>query len=183
MPQNLCALIPDNVSDAEASFTVVSAVGLQAVRLSNPTFSETYLVIGLGLIGLLTSQILKANGCQVLAYDLDYKKCEIAKKLGIKSYFLKDPFDIVSICEKYTAGHGIDGVIITASTILSSPIEIAAKVSRRKGRIILVGVTGLDINRDWFYKKNYLFQVSCSYGPDRYDKIIKLVKKSILKDW
>ena len=170
VPKNLCALIPNNVRDEEASFTVVSAVGLQAVRLSNPTFSETYLVIGLGLIGLLTAQILKANGCQVLAYDLDHKKCEIAKKLGINAYFLKDPFDIISICDKYTSGNGIDGVIITASTNLSSPIEIAAKVSRRKGRIILVGVTGLDINRDWFYKKELSFQVSCSYGPDRYDK-------------
>ena len=169
VPQNLCAKIPNDVSDSQAAFTVVSAVGLQAIRLSNPTFSETHLVIGLGLIGLLTAQILKANGCQVLAYDLDDKKCEIANKLGIDSYCLKDPYDILPICEKYSSGNGIDGVIVTASAQSTSPIEIAAKVSRKKGRIILVGVTGLDIKREWFYKKELSFQVSCSYGPDRYD--------------
>ncbi len=170
VPQNLCAIIPEEIKDADAAFAVLSSVGLQAVRLAKPEFSETFLVIGLGLIGLLTVQILKANGCKVLAYDIDASKCEIAKKLGINAESFINKTDAINWCIEENGTKGIDGVIITASTDSTSPVEIAASVSRKKGRIILVGVTGLDIKRDWFYKKELSFQVSCSYGSERYDE-------------
>ena len=170
IPQNLCAKVPDALSDDDAAFAVLSSIGLQAVRLAKPEFSETFLVIGLGLIGLLTAQILKANGCRVLAYDIDASKCKIARQLGITTLNFTKAKVAIDWCISENHGKGIDGVIITASTDSTSPVEIAANVSRKRGRIILVGVTGLDIKRDWFYKKELTFQVSCSYGSERYDE-------------
>ena len=170
VPQNLCALIPHNVEDEQAVFTVISSIGLQGIRLSNPTFGETFLVSGMGLLGLLTSQILIAHGCNVLGLDTENEKCVLAKSLGIECLHLKDGVDPISWCNKKTKGIGIDAAIITASTKSSSPIHIAAESCRKRGRIVLVGVTGLELKRDLFYKKEISFQVSCSYGPGRYDK-------------
>ena len=170
VPQNLCALIPQNVADEQAVFTVIGSIGLQGIRLSNPTFGETFLVSGMGLLGLLTSQILKAHGCIVLGLDTDNEKCKVAEKLDIECLHLKDGVDPISWCNKKTKGIGVDAAIITASTKSSSPIDIAAESCRKRGRIVLVGVTGLELKRDLFYKKELSFQVSCSYGPGRYDK-------------
>ena len=167
--ENLCAKIPENVEDEQACFTVLASIGLQGIRLANPTFGETILVSGLGLIGLLTCQLLKANGCEVLAIDPDLKKCELANSFGIETFHLKENTDALSWCYQKTSGVGLDAVIVTASTKSNQPIELAAKVSRKRGRIILVGVIGLDLKRDLFYKKELTFQVSCSYGPGRYD--------------
>ena len=166
---HLCSRIPANVSDECASFTVLGAIGLQGIRLIQPTLGETFLVSGLGLIGLLTAQLLVAHGCCVLGIDPDGDKCELAESLSIKSLNLSSGRDPVAWCLDQTDGIGVDGAVITAATSSTEPVHVAAKACRQRGRIVLVGVTGLDLRRDLFYKKELSFQVSCSYGPGRYD--------------
>lgn len=168
VPKNLVARIPDNVTFEEASFTVVGAIGLQGIRLVNPTMGETVVVVGLGLIGLITAELLIANGCEVIGFDFDPKKVSIANEKGIKAFLSRDT-DVVKTVESITGGVGADAVIITASTKSNEVISQAAQMSRKKGRIVLVGVIGLDIQRADFFKKELSFQVSCSYGPGRYD--------------
>lgn len=169
VPENLCAKIPDNVEYDTASFTVVSSIGLQGIRLAKPTLGETFVVIGLGLIGLLTVQLLRSHGCKVIATDYDQNKVDIAKKFGAEAINISEGIDPVEHVNMYTNGKGADGVIITASTASSDPVSQAANMSRKRGRIIMVGVTGLELNRSEFYEKELTFQVSCSYGPGRYD--------------
>jgi predicted dehydrogenase/threonine dehydrogenase-like Zn-dependent dehydrogenase len=169
IPKNLVAKVPDNVTDEEAAFTVIGSIGLQGIRLCNPSFGETVVVTGLGLIGLLTSQILLANGCRVVGIDIDTDKCALAEKLGIITINPSSGSDPVKSVMEFTEGVGADAIIITASAKSSDIISQAAKMSRKRGRIILVGVIGLNINRADFYEKELTFQVSCSYGPGRYD--------------
>lgn len=169
VPKNLCAKIPDAVSYDEAAFTVIGAIGLQGIRLINPTFGETIVVTGLGLIGLISAELLTANGCRVIGFDHDLKKVMLAREKGIDAYTV-DTTDAVKTVEQLTNGIGADGVLITASTKSNSVISEAAQMCRKKGRIVLVGVVGLDINRADFFKKELSFQVSCSYGPGRYDE-------------
>ena len=169
IPENLVARIPDNVSYSEASFTIIGAIGLQGIRLLNPTMGETVVVIGLGLIGLITAELLIANGCDVIGFDYDQSKVDIATAKGIKAINLSAGADQVKIVEEHTNGVGADGVIITASNKTNDIISNSAKMSRKRGRIVLVGVIGLDISRADFYEKELTFQVSCSYGPGRYD--------------
>jgi len=170
VPQNLVAAIPDNVSDEEAAFTVIGAIGLQGIRLCSPTLGETIVVVGLGLIGLITAELLVANGCKVIGIDLDENKVNIAKQKGIIGINPKDGTDVVKYVTQVTGGIGADGVIITASAKNNDIIKQAAHMSRKRGRIVLVGVIGLDISRADFYEKELTFQVSCSYGPGRYDE-------------
>ncbi|QNI57187.1 oxidoreductase / NAD-binding Rossmann fold family protein [Synechococcus sp. BIOS-U3-1] len=165
----LCAVIPTEVSDEAAAFTVLSSIGLQGTRLANPTLGETFVVSGLGLIGLLTGQLLAAQGCRVLGLDPDPSKCALAETLGIMALHLSSGVDPVAWCLDHTAGIGVDGVLITAATSSTEPVHVAAGACRQRGRIVLVGVTGLELRRDLFYKKELSFQVSCSYGPGRYD--------------
>jgi predicted dehydrogenase/threonine dehydrogenase-like Zn-dependent dehydrogenase len=169
VPKNLVAHIPENVSDEEASFTVIGSIGLQGIRLLNPTLGETVVVTGLGLIGLLTAQMLVANGCQVIGVDIDESKLLMAKNMGVIPF---NPItgDIVKFVENFTNGIGADGVVITASAKNNEIISQAARMSRKRGRIILVGVIGLELSRAEFYEKELTFQVSCSYGPGRYDE-------------
>ncbi|CAM4197476.1 dehydrogenase [Cytophagaceae bacterium 50C-KIRBA] len=169
IPQNLVAKIPDNVSDEEATFTVIGSIGLQGIRLINPGFGETVVVIGLGLIGLITAELLLANGCQVIGFDFDAQKVELAQKKGVHA-FQSNHTDVVKTVESLTNQVGADAVIITASTKSDEVISQAAQMSRKRGRIVLVGVIGLDIQRADFFKKELSFQVSCSYGPGRYDE-------------
>jgi len=169
VPKNLCAHIPDNVSDEEAAFTVIGAIGLQGLRLCDPQLGETIVVIGLGLIGLITAELLVANGCRVIGIDLDANKVAIAKKKGIIAINPTEGGDVVKQVSSLTDHAGADGVIITASAKTDELIAQAAKMSRKRGRIILVGVIGLNISRADFYEKELTFQVSCSYGPGRYD--------------
>src|SRR5690606_28655430 len=168
VPKNLVAHIPDNVSDDEAAFTVIGSIGLQGIRLLNPTLGETVVVVGLGLIGLMTAQLLVANGCRVIGTDIDETKLAMAKSWGIIPFNPKQG-DVVKFVEDQTNGVGADGVIITASAKNNEIISQAARMSRKRGRIVLVGVIGLDISRAEFYEKELTFQVSCSYGPGRYD--------------
>jgi len=169
VPQHLCASIPDVVSDDSATFSVLASIGLQGVRLANPTLGETFVVSGLGLIGLLTCQLLAAHGCRVLGFDPDLSKCFLAETLGISALHLVSGVDPVAWCLKHTSGIGVDGVLITAATSSSEPVHVAAQACRQRGRIVLVGVTGLELRRELLYKKELSFQVSCSYGPGRYD--------------
>ena len=169
VPKNLVVKIPDNVTDDEATFTVIGSIGLQGIRLVNPTFGETIVVVGLGLIGLITAQLLKANGCHVIGFDFDTKKVNIAKSFGIDAINPSDGIDQVAYVLNATNSIGADSVIITASNKSNDIISQSAKMSRKRGRIILVGVIGLDISRADFYEKELTFQVSCSYGPGRYD--------------
>lgn len=170
VPINLAALVPENVSDEEAAFTVIASIGLQGIRLLQPTFGETMVVMGLGLIGLLTAEMLVANGCKVIGFDFDAEKLAIASAKGIDAVNLSQVADPVKYVEHATQGVGADGVLITASTKDSSLMSQSARMSRKRGRIILVGVTGLELNRAEFYEKELSFQVSCSYGPGRYDE-------------
>lgn len=169
VPKNLVAKIPENVTDEEAAFTVIGAIGLQGIRLLKPTFGETIVVVGLGLIGLVTAELLKANGCNVIGFDFDPEKIKIAKEKGIVAINPSEGTDQVKFVETYTNGIGADGVVITASSKSNEIISQSAQMCRKLGRVVLVGVIGLDISRADFYNKEITFQVSCSYGPGRYD--------------
>ncbi len=170
VPKNLCCKIPDNVSDDAAAFTVLGAIALQGIRLAQPTLGENFVVIGLGLIGLLTVQLLRAQGCRVMGIDFDAKKIELAKQYGAETVVnLSQGEDPIAIAQTFSQQNGVDGVMITAATVSNEPMHQAAQMSRKRGRIVLIGVTGLQLIRDDFYKKELSFQVSCSYGPGRYD--------------
>lgn len=169
VPKNLVAKVPDNISDEEAAFTVIGSIGLQGIRLLNPQLGETVVVIGLGLIGLITAQLLKANGCKVIGIDFDEDKVQIARTKGIIGINPGKGTDPIKFVIEETEQIGADAILITASTKTNEVIHQAAEMSRKRGRIVLVGVIGLDIRRDDFYKKELSFQVSCSYGPGRYD--------------
>ena len=162
--------IPDKVSDEEAAFTVIGSIGLQGIRLVNPQLGETIVVIGLGLIGLVAAELLKANGCRVIGVDFDQQKVELAKTKGILAINPLQGTDPVKYVEEMTLSIGADGVLITASAKSDDVIHQACQMSRKRGRIVLVGVIGLNLRRDDFYKKELSFQVSCSYGAGRYDE-------------
>lgn len=170
VPKNLVAKIPENVSDSEAAFTVIGSIGLEGVRLLKPELGETIVVVGLGLIGLVVCQLLLANGCRVIGVDFDPQKVDWAREKGVLAVNPGQGSDPVKFVEEITSGVGADGVIITASTQSDEVIHQACEMSRKRGRIILVGVIGMNMRRDDFYKKELSFQVSCSYGPGRYDE-------------
>ena len=169
VPINLCAKVPDVVSDEEASFTVLGAVALQGIRLAKPTLGEAVVVIGLGLVGLMTVQLLRANGCRVLGLDFDKEKLALAKKFGAEAVDLNKE-DPLAVADIFSRGSGVDAVIITASTTSDKPVHQAAQMCRKRGRIVLVGITGLNLSRDDFFKKELTFQVSATYGPGRHDQ-------------
>ena len=169
VPVNLCARIPDAVTDEQAAFTVVGAIALQGIRLVQPTLGEAVVVTGLGLIGQIAVQLLRANGCRVLGIDFDPARLELARSFGAETVNLAGGEDPIAAAERFSRGHGVDAVIVTAATRSSEPMHQAALMCRKRGRIVLVGVTGLELSRDDFFKKELSFQVSCSYGPGRYD--------------
>ncbi len=166
---NLCAKIPSAVSDHDAAFAVLGAIALEGIRLAAPTLGETFVVIGLGLVGQLASQLLRAHGCRVLGIDPDPSRAQLAHKFGVETLVLSGGTDPVAAANVYSGGRGVDGVIIGASTPSDEPVHQAAQMCRKRGRIVLVGVAGLKLSRTDFYEKELSFQVSCSYGPGRYD--------------
>ncbi len=168
VPHTLCARIPANVSDAEAAFGVPGAIALQGLRLAAPTLGETFVVTGLGLLGLLTVQLLRANGCRVLGIDRSPQRAALARGFGAEVVVLESDEDPAAVA-RFSQGSGVDGVIITAATRSSAPIRQAAHMCRKRGRIVLVGVVGLEFDRADFYQKELTLQVSCSYGPGRYE--------------
>jgi predicted dehydrogenase/threonine dehydrogenase-like Zn-dependent dehydrogenase len=169
VPANLCAKAPDTVPDDAAAFTVLGAIALQGIRLVAPTLGETIAVTGLGLIGLITVQLLRAHGCRVLGLDFNGERLALAQRFGAEAIDLSAGANPVRAAAAFTRGYGVDGVIIAASTKSSDPVHQAAPMCRKRGRIVLVGVTGLELSRADFYEKELTFQVSCSYGPGRYD--------------
>jgi predicted dehydrogenase/NADPH:quinone reductase-like Zn-dependent oxidoreductase len=169
VPKNLCAAVPEGVPDEVASFTVLASIALQSIRLAQPTMGERVAVFGLGIIGLLTVQLLKAHGCQVLGLDFDPAKLALAEKFGAKTCNLASGADPLAAAAEFTGHRGIDFAIIAAATTSNDPVKHAAQMCRKRGRIILVGVAGLELSRADFYEKELSFQVSCSYGPGRYD--------------
>ena len=169
VPNNLCALIPDNVSFEEASYTTVASIALQGVRLAKPELGEYVVVIGLGLIGLITVQLLKANGCLVIGIDPDHVKIDLGLKLGMDAGINLADNNLVKSIEYFTKGRLADHTIITAGTKSNQPIELAGEITRRKGQVVAVGAVGMNIPRDVYYKKEIELKISMSYGPGRYD--------------
>lgn len=169
VPANLCTVVPDSVPDDIAVFTVLGAVGLQGIRLAKPTLGEAVVVIGLGLIGLITVQLLLGQGCRVLGMDFDPEKTALAHQFGAEVLDLSTGQDPLGVAAEFSRDRGVDAVLITAATKSNEPLRQAAQMCRKRGRIVLVGVSGLELSRDDFYEKELSFQVSCSYGPGRYD--------------
>ncbi len=169
VPKHLCATVPDQVSDEAASFTVLASIGLQGIRLLDPMLGEKIVVVGLGLIGLVTVQLLRASGCEVLGIDVNTQRLKLAESFGARTVAAAAGADPVAAANAWTEGAGVDGVLVTASAKTDEIMHQAARMCRRRGRIVLVGVVGLNLRRADFYEKELSFQVSCSYGPGRYD--------------
>lgn len=169
VPHTLAAKIPANVSDEDAAYTTVASIAMQGVRQASPSLGDTVVVIGLGLLGIVTVQLLKANGCRVFGVDLNPKKIQLAKTFGLDDGHPLPPEEVAGAIECFTNGRGADGVIITAATSSSEPVNLAAEVLRRKGRVTVVGAVGMALERDPFYKKELELRLSMSYGPGRYD--------------
>jgi predicted dehydrogenase/threonine dehydrogenase-like Zn-dependent dehydrogenase len=168
VPMTLAAKIPDEVSFEAAAFTPLAAIGLQGIRLCNPGLDETVIVYGLGLIGLLTVQLLRATGCRVIGIDRDSERLALASRFGARTIDGSAGSTADAVLA-LTDGVGADAVLLTLASSSDDPVHEAAVMSRKRGRIVLVGVTGLHLNRDDFYRKELSFSVSCSYGPGRYD--------------
>lgn len=166
VPKNLSVRIPDGVSDEDASFVTLGAIALQGVRVTAPTLGERVVVLGLGLIGQLTVQLLKANGCRVLGFDPNPARAKLAEEMGADRAVTGELDDAVAA---FTGGHGADAVIVTASSKSSDPLNKAAEISRMKGRVVMVGLTGMAMDREPFYKRELDLRLSMSYGPGRYD--------------
>jgi polar amino acid transport system substrate-binding protein len=170
VPQNLVAKVPDNVSSEEASFTTLGAIALQGVRQAEPRLGEKVCVIGLGLLGQITGQLLKANGCTVFGIDLSDSFVKMANEYSADQALNRNDPNLIAACENFTNGQGFDSIIITAATQSSDPIELSTELCRKKGRIVVVGAVKMDVPRDpHFYRKELELRISCSYGPGRYD--------------
>lgn len=168
VPKNLVVRLPDDVDFEAGAFGTLGAIALQGVRLAEPTLGESVLVIGLGLLGQLTVQLLKANGCRVFGVDLDPSRVDLARQLGADEAALPNEETKAGVMI-WTQGRGVDAVLITAATDSNEPIELAADVSRMKGRVVVVGMTGLTVPRHSYFKRELSLKISMSYGPGRYD--------------
>ncbi len=162
VPWTMCARVPDAVTDEAAAFAVLGAVAVQGLRLAAPTLGESFVVTGLGLIGLLAAQLLRANGCRVMGIDTDPVKTAVARRFGVSTVDLARGEDALAAAEHFSRGRGVDGVLITTATQSTEPVTQAARMLRKRGRIVLVGVAGLEFDRADFYEKELSFQVSCS---------------------
>jgi predicted dehydrogenase/threonine dehydrogenase-like Zn-dependent dehydrogenase len=169
VPVTLAARVPEAVDDVSASFTVLGAVALQGVRLLQPTFGERFVVTGLGLLGLIAVQILRSHGCNVLGVDINSARCELARRFGCATVNSGAGGDPLAAALEFTEGRGADGVLVTAATKSSEPMRQAAQMCRKRGRVVSTGNVGLELDRGTLYEKELSVQVSCSYGPGRYD--------------
>lgn len=168
VPKHLAAKIPDEVDFESAAFTTIAAIALQGVRQAEAHIGETICVIGVGLLGLLSIQLLKAAGCRVIGIDIDESQFDLARKLGCDA-LMHSSHEAVRNVEGLTSGRGSDAVIITASTRSSEPVNLAMQIARKRGKVVVVGAVGMEIQRSPFYEKEIDFRISCSYGPGRYD--------------
>lgn len=171
VPKNLTVRIPDSVSFEDASFATLGAIALQGLRLSTPTIGERFVVMGLGLIGLITVQLLKANGCHVLGYDPNPARTALALQMGAD---LAVSEGLAECAQGFSGGYGADAVVLTASAKSSEPLNVAAEISRLKGRIVVVGMVGMTLDREPFYKRELDLRMSMSYGPGRHDPSYEL---------
>lgn len=170
IPKNLFVRIPGNVEDVEAAFVTVGAIALQGVRQAEPAIGEKVAVIGLGLIGQLTVQILKANGCKVLGVDPQEGRLKLAKELGA-DMVCRGGDEIIQTALQFSSGYGVDSIIITASTDSDQPVIDAGEIARHRGRVVVVGMVGMDIPRNLYYKKELELKLSMAYGAGRYDPV------------
>jgi predicted dehydrogenase/threonine dehydrogenase-like Zn-dependent dehydrogenase len=168
VPQNLCARLPDGVDFEGGAFATLGAVALQGVRLAEPTLGESVVVIGLGLLGQLAAQLLRANGCRVFGVDLDASKVGLAKRLGMDDGCVAGP-GVKEAVLSWSRGRGADAVVITAATVSDEPVQLAGEVSRLKGRVVAVGLVGMNVPRQIYFERELTLRVSMSYGPGRYD--------------
>jgi predicted dehydrogenase/threonine dehydrogenase-like Zn-dependent dehydrogenase len=168
VPRNLVVKLPDEVGFDEAAFTTVAAIAMQGVRQADVRVGEQVVVIGLGLIGLITVQLLKASGCRVIGMDVATRNFDLALALGCDRCVLSND-DAVLEAQSFTRGYGADAVVITAATTSNQPIELAIQCARKRGTVVAVGAVGMNIPRSPFYEKEINFRMSCSYGPGRYD--------------
>lgn len=170
VPQNLVVKVPDNVSSEEAAFTTLGAIAMQGIRQAEPTLGEKVCVIGLGLLGQITCQLLKANGCSVFGIDLSPGLVQLAKDMAADEALLRGDENLLAACENFTNGYGFDSIIITAAAPSNDPLILSTEIARKKGKIVIVGVVKMDIPREpHFYRKELDLRISCSYGPGRYD--------------
>jgi predicted dehydrogenase/threonine dehydrogenase-like Zn-dependent dehydrogenase len=167
VPKNLCVRLPDAVTFDEGACGTLGAIALQGVRLAQPTLGEAVAVIGLGLLGQLTVQLLRANGCRVFGVDTDETKLRLAQELGAEQ--CATPGEARQLMQNWSRGRGADAVLITAATSSNEPLELAGEVSRVKGRVVVVGLVGMDVPRQMYYERELSLQLSMSYGPGRYD--------------
>lgn len=170
VPKNLCIKTADNVSFKDAAFTTVGAIALQGVRNADVRVGENVVVVGLGLVGLITVQILKASGCRVFGVDLDESKVKLAKELGADVAVSRNSSGLEDSIFQFTRGIGADSTIIAAATKSNDPVGFAGKVTRERGKVVIVGLVGMDIPREDYYNKEIELRVSRSYGPGRYDR-------------
>src|SRR5215831_4707753 len=170
VPRNLAAIIPESVSFEQAAYTTIAAIAMQGIRLAQPELGEIAVVSGLGLIGLITVQLLKANGCRVLGFDLSQSKVELGKRLGLEEGAVLEVDDPHRAIDRFSNGRGADLTLIAAATDSNQPIELAGEITRRKGRVVAVGAVGLNVPRDVYYRKELELKISMSYGPGRYDR-------------
>lgn len=170
VPQNLCALVPEGVSDEAAAFVTLGAVALHGVRQAQPTLGESFAVIGLGLIGQLALQLLKASGCSVLGVDLDPLKVKLALELGADAAVVREGA-VLEAALGLSRGRGLDGVIVAAATQSSDPIQLAGDLCRDRARVVALGAVGMEVPRRPYYDKELTLLQSRSYGPGRYDPL------------
>jgi predicted dehydrogenase len=169
VPKTLCAKIPENVPDEQAAFTVLASVGLQGIRLLKPCIGDRVAVFGLGLVGLITAQLLRANGCSVIGIDLNQDRLALAEEFGIVTVH-GGSSDPVTAARRWTDDNGVDGVLVTTATDSNEVMHQAAEMSRKRGNIIMTGKAGMHLRHSDFFEKELSFQLSCSYGPGRYDE-------------
>ena len=169
VPANLTCKLHEDVDTKQGCYTVLSSIALQSLRLSEPTIGETFVVVGLGIVGLITAQLLEANGCRVIGVDISDESCRRAEKMGVRCVAMQSIDSTARKIESINNGRGVDGVIIATNTSSSDPIELASLIGRVRSRVVLVGVAGMQLDRKQFFEKEISFRVSCSYGPGRYD--------------
>ncbi len=169
VPKHLCARVPEGVDLREAAFTTLASIALHGVRQADVRLGENCVVVGLGLVGLLTAKLLDAAGVQAIGIDIDPEKVKLAKACGVAQSFARNHPQLEEAILESTGGHGADAVIITADTSSSDPVELAGRLSRKKGRVVIVGNVPTDFPREHYYKKELDLRMSCSYGPGRYD--------------
>ena len=169
VPKNLCVKIPEAVDFESAACVALGSIAMQGVRIADLALGENVVVIGLGFVGQLTAQLVKASGCNVFGVDIDADKVKLALEIGADGGAVRGKDDVNSEISSFSHGLGADAVIITAASDSNDPIELAGEISRDRGRVVVVGAVKMDIPRKMYYEKELELRLSRSYGPGRYD--------------